>query len=126
MLSLGFNTAGRAWLKGNANNSSTLPPPTAADCRCRQPPFPLQSLLNTLNVLKRRLNQLQREGLYTKEDLEHHKVTLSLKQQTAAHVASRLNRRTAAPSLSKARAASACIASPLHHHAYACSMCWTT
>ncbi|EFN55215.1 hypothetical protein CHLNCDRAFT_134457 [Chlorella variabilis] len=36
----------------------------------------VQSLLNTLNVLKRRLNQLQREGLYTKEDLEHHKHVL--------------------------------------------------
>jgi hypothetical protein len=37
----------------------------------------VQSLANTLNVVRRRLFQLQAEGIHTREDLQHYKARMA-------------------------------------------------
>ena len=49
-------------------------PHGTAATRC---PHLVQSLANTLNVVRRRLYQLQTEGIHTQEDLQHYKASMA-------------------------------------------------
>lgn len=46
-------------------------------CRRSSPPLP-QSLVNVLNVVRRRLTELEGSKLYTQEDVEHYKARLKV------------------------------------------------